>query len=246
MFGTLWIFRRLRGLPLLALLAVTVAASSQTLAPIGSGTSATAQNVEDVLHEMSNKADVIFVGRVVAIRPHDGDGMGAGFIEVDFQVDQAIRDCAIGAYSMREWAGLWSGDAHRYQVGQRLLMMLHAPGASGLSSPVGGLDGAIPIRGMADASPLTTADANPPVPMADLRWLGAKVLHSGSYVLQAPLSPAPLTLGQQTVSSGNPIVNPIVSADDTSSRASTPVQQVTVDTVVKLLTSWKKATDDGL
>jgi hypothetical protein len=229
----------------MALLAVTIAASSQTLASSGSGAAATAQNVEDVLHGMSDKADVIFVGRVVAIRPHDGEGMGAGFVEVDFQIDQAIRGCTGGAYAMREWAGLWSGNAHRYEVGQRLLMMLHAPGASGLSSPVGGLDGAIPIRGVADASPLAAAEANPPVPMADLRWLGAKVLHTVSYVLQAPLSSAPLTVGEQTVSSDNPIVNPIVSAEDGSSRASTPVQQATVDTVVKLLSSWKKATDDG-
>ena len=242
MFGTLWIFRWLRGLSAVTLLAMSVAAPAQSLA---SGAAAVAQNVEDVLHEMSDRADVIFVGQVVAIRPHDGDGMGAGYVEVDFQMDQAIRGCSGGAYALREWAGLWSGDAHRYRVGQRLLMMLHAPGASGLSSPVGGLDGAIPIRGVADASPLATATANAPVPMADLRWLGAKVLHSSSYVLQGALSPAPLTVEQQAAASDNAIVNPIVSADDSSSRASTPVQQATVDTVVKLLTSWKKATDDG-
>lgn len=122
-------------------------------------------------------------------------------------------------------------------------MLLHAPGTSGLSSPVGGLDGAIPVRGAADASPLAVA-SNSPVPMADLRWLGAKVLHPVSYVLQAPLLPAPLIPGQQLSASSNAISNPIISVDDGSSRASTPMQQVTVDTVVKLLTSWKKATDD--
>ncbi len=244
MFGTFGIFRGLRGLPAVALLTMTVAAYSQTSVSASSGGVAVAQNVEDVLHQMSDRADVIFVGQVVAIRPHDGDGMGAGFVEVDFEVDQAIRGCTGGAYVLREWAGLWSGDANRYRVGQRLLMMLHAPGASGLSSPVGGLDGAIPIRGVADASPLTTAVANPPVPIADLRWLGAKVLHSSSYVLQATLSAAPLTVEQQMADSENSVVNPIVAADDGSSRASTPVQQAAVDTVVKLLTSWKKATDD--
>jgi hypothetical protein len=227
-----------------ALLAVMIAASAQTLTATGSGAVAAAQNVEDVLHQMSDEADVIFVGQVVAIRPHDGDGMGAGFVEVDFQVDQAIRGCAGGAYAMREWAGLWSGNAYRYQVGQRLLMMLRAPGVGGMSSPVDGLDGAIPIRGVADASPLAEAVTNAPAPIADLRWVGAKVVHPVSYVLQAPLSPAPLTAGQQADYSGNPIVNPIVSTDDGSSRASTPAQQATVDTVVKLLTSWKKATDD--
>jgi len=223
----------------------TVVAYSQTSASAGSGTVAAAQNVEDVLHQMSNRADVIFVGQVVAIRPHDGDGMGSGFVEVDFEVDQAIRGCAGGAYALREWAGLWSGEANRYRVGQRLLMMLHAPGASGLSSPVGGLDGAIPIQGVADASPQATAAANPPVPVADLRWLGAKVVHSSSFVLQAALSAAPLTVEQQMAGSGEAVVSPVVAAEDGSSRASIPVQQATVDTVVKLLTSWKKATDDG-
>lgn len=245
MFGTWWMFRGVRGLGVAALLAVTATAFPQTLAATGSATGPTAQNVEDVLHEMSDRADVIFVGQVAAIRPHDGDGLGAGFVEVDFQIDQAIRGCSGGSYAMREWAGLWSGDANRYRVGQRLLMMLHAPGASGLSSPVGGLDGAIPIRGVADASSLTEAVTNPSAPIADLRWLGAKVVHSVSYVLQAPLTAAPLTLGQQTSDSGDLIANPVAAAEDGSSRASTPAQQAPVDTVVKLLTSWKKATDDG-
>jgi hypothetical protein len=243
MYGTLWMFRGLRALPVAMLLMMTVAAYPQTSTMASSGGVAVAQNVEDALHQMSDRADVIFVGQVVAIRPHDGDGMGAGFVEVDFQVDQAIRGCAGGAYALREWAGLWSGNANRYRVGQRLLMMLHAPGASGLSSPVDGLDGAIPIEGVADAAPLVAGGANPP-PVADLRWLGAKVLHSSSYVLQATLSTAPLTVEQQMAGSGNPVVNPIVAIDDGSGRASTPVQQATVDTVVKLLTSWKKATDN--
>lgn len=244
MFGTFWVFRWLHALPAVLLLLMTVGAYSQTSASAGSGTVAGAQNVEDVLHEMSDRADILFVGRVVAIRPHDGDGLGSGFVEVDFQIDRAIRGCAGGAYVLREWAGLWSGDANRYRVGQSLLMMLHAPGASGMSSPVDGLDGAIPIRGVADASALATAVADSPVPMADLRWLGAKVVHSASYVLQATLLPAPLTVEQQMAGSSNSLANPIVAPDDGSSRASTSVQQATVDTVVKLLTSWKKATDD--
>ena len=245
MFGALWRFRWVRGLPAAALLAVTIAAFSQIPLSAGStAATATAQSVEDVLHQMSDRADVIFVGTVTAIRPHDGNGMAAGFVEIDFEIDQAIRGCTGGAYVMREWSGLWSGNAHRYQVGQRLLMMLHAPGASGMSSPVGGLDGAIPIRGTADPSPVAEAAANPPAPMADLRWLGAKVAHPAVYVLQAPLTPAPLVAGQQAVDSENLIANPVASAEDSSSRASTPVQQAPVDTVVKLLASWKRATGD--
>ena len=204
------------------------------------------QSVEDVLHQMSDKADIIFVGQVAAIRPHEDNGTDAGSVEIDFDVDEAIRGCAGGAYVLREWAGLWSGDAHRYRVGQRLLMMLHAPGAGGLSSPVGGMDGAIPIRGVAGASPLAVSAADAPVPVADLRWLGAKVVHPASYVLERAISPAPLSMEQEMAPAANLIVNPASSEseDDTSARASTPAQQASIETIVRLLTSWKKATDD--
>ena len=124
------------------------------------------------------------------------------------------------------------------------MIMLHAPGASGMSSPVGGMDGAIPLRGVADASQLAGVAANSPVPVADLRWLGAKVAHPMSYVLQPALSPAPLSMERQMALAAKLIVNPAASIDDSSARASTPAQQASVDTLVKLLTSWKKATDD--
>src|SRR5260370_85850 len=130
------------------------------------------QTVVDVLHQLSDKADVIFAGQVLAIRRPNG-----GVVEVEFRLDQAIRGCAAGTpYILREWAGLWAGDNQRYRVGQRLLMLLHAPSAAGMSSPVGGLAGAIPIR--QGARPLTHADdvATPPQPpYVDLRWLGAKL-----------------------------------------------------------------------
>jgi hypothetical protein len=240
----LWILRSAS-----ALLAVTLpmmAAWAQDPSSSRSGLSAMPQNVEDVLHQMSDKADVIFIGQVLAIRPHDDGGTTAGYVEIDFRVDQAIRGCTVGAYALREWAGLWSGDARRYQAGQRLLMMLHAPGVGGLSSPVGGMDGAIPIRGEANTSPLAEAAAvtTPPVPEVDLRWLGAKVAHPVSYLLQPILSPTPLTVGEQTAPASNLIASPTVPQGDGSSRASIPGQQASVDTVVQLLSSWKEATDD--
>lgn len=104
------------------------------------------QDVETALHQMSDKADVIFVGHVTAVKRQDGEGIASGVVEVDFQVDQAVRGCTAGTpYALREWAGLWEADDQRYRVGQRLLMLLHAPGAAGMSSPVDGMDGAIPI-----------------------------------------------------------------------------------------------------
>src|ERR1700735_844058 len=96
--------------------------------------------VEDALHHMSDQAGVVFLGEVVAIRHIAGEGGASGVVEVEFRVDQAVRGCTGGSsYVLREWAGLWSGGDQRYRVGQRLLMLLHAPGAGGVTSPVGGM-----------------------------------------------------------------------------------------------------------
>jgi hypothetical protein len=241
----LWIVRGASALLAVTLpMAVALAQAPSSSSP---GLAAMPQSVEDVLHQISDRADVIFVGQVLAIRPHDDGGTTAGYVEIDFRVDQAIRGCTVGAYALREWAGLWSGDARRYQAGQRLLMMLHAPGAGGLSSPVGGMDGAIPIRGAANTSPLAEAAAvaTPPVPEADLRWLGAKVARPVSYLLQPVLSPTPLTVGEQTAPANNLIAGYIVPEGDGSSRASISAPQASVDTLVQLFSSWKEATDDG-
>jgi len=223
---------------------VTLLASScaaQTSAPIP-------QTVEDVLHQMSDKADIIFVGQVVALHFSIEGGTASGIVAIDFHVDQAVRGCSAGGtYVLREWAGLWSGDGQRYQLGQRLLMMLRAPGPSGLSSPVAGLDGAIPIHQGIAAAPLSEASASPQISVVDLRWLGAKLEHPATYRLQSVLSPTPLTVSQQMASapssSGELIAN-AVTAEDSSSRVSVPIQQASVDTVLQLLASWRKASSD--
>jgi len=85
------------------------------------------RTVEDVLHGMSDQADVIFLGEVIVVRAHEDEGVASGYVEVDFRVDRAIRGVTGDTYTLREWAGLWSGNARRYQPGERLLMLLHAP-----------------------------------------------------------------------------------------------------------------------
>ncbi len=126
-----------------------------------------AESVESVLHAMVGRAGVIFTGTVSAVRRRPAADGGAGVVEVEFAVDRGLRGSVTGGrYVLREWAGLWEGTDERYRVGQRLLMLLHAPGASGLSSPVAGMNGAIPIRPGANA----TAEAT-----VDLRWVAAQV-----------------------------------------------------------------------
>src|SRR5665213_651367 len=76
-------------------------AHAQIPSPGSSSGVAMPQNVEDVLHQMSDRADIIFVGHAATIRPNDGDGMATGFVEIDFNVEQPIRGCAGGTYVLR-------------------------------------------------------------------------------------------------------------------------------------------------
>ncbi len=124
-----------------------------------------------VLVEMATHAGVIFAGEVAAVRRHDPQG----YVEIEFRVDSAVRGCATGGtYRVREWAGRWLGHSERYRAGQRLLMMLTAPGPAGLSAPVYDTDGAIPIVG---GSAGTADDAGVAAePVVDLRLLAARVV----------------------------------------------------------------------
>ena len=225
------------------------------MAPMGWGqasTSAGSQTVTDVLHQMSDRADVIFMGQVLTVHLPEGGGPASGIVEIQFRVDEAIRGCQTGPYVLHEWGGLWAGGSGRYRVGQRLLMLLHAPGAGGLSSPVGGLDGAIPIRqsGIV-ASPAESTTPPPSLPFVDLRWLGTRVPRAVSYRDKAvrPANAFPqLSPGQQrvetVVASGAragdvPVILPLgyTSVAD----ASVPAQQASVAAVLGLLTTWQKA-----
>ena len=185
--------------------------------------------VEDALHRMSDQAGVIFLGEVVAIRHIAGEGGASGVVEVEFSVEQAVRGCtAGGSYVLREWAGLWSGGDQRYRVGQRLLMLLHAPGAGGVTSPVGGMDGAIPIRGAASLIQATAAVSSTPSPVADLRWVGARLQRSIAYG-------EPST---RLVTASN--ATKTAAVDGASGEASTAAQQASVSVVVNMLAGWQK------
>jgi hypothetical protein len=209
-------------------LAVSVALGQD----LPSASSTTPQTVVDVLHQLSDKADVIFAGQVMAIR-HPKDGV----VEIEFRVDQAIRGCSAGTpYLLHEWAGLWAGDTQRYRIGQRLLMLLHAPSAAGMSSPVGGLDGAIPIR-QSGAAPSHGVTPRQP-PFVDLRWLGTRLPRTVSYRNE----PAEVESGQ-TPRGLTARVTPLTIAggNASSGEASVPAQQASVDAVIGMLTSWQKA-----
>jgi len=137
------------------------------------------QTAPDALHAMTELAGVIFAGQVVAVRWHGAADGAAGVVEITFAVDDAVRGvrgASGGSYTLREWAGLWPGGDEPFRVGQRYLMLLHSPGTAGLSSPVGGMDGAIPIRGGAAGIGR----------IVDLSWVATKVVTPTVY-LPAPM-----------------------------------------------------------
>ncbi len=178
--------RRRLGRWAIGCLLVTVCAPAQVrarpLAYDGVDAAGDVVSVAAALRTMAEQAGVIFVGTVRSVRRVDGDGFsGVGVLEVTFQVEQAVRGVAGPSYVLREWGGLWPPGQAGFAVGDRRLMLLHSPGVTGLSSPVGGAQGAIPVVGAGmrvGRSSGVTASAQPVV---DLRWIAATVAHRVSF-----------------------------------------------------------------
>jgi hypothetical protein len=149
---------------------------------------------EAVLTGMANQAGVIFAGQVVGINRADENG----YVDVMFQVAQAVKGCTVGSYTVREWVGLWTGQADRYHVGQSLLMLLTAKSVAGFSAPVNGMNGAIPLTangfapvvkdGVAPADTAANGDAANRV-LADLRWIRAQAVRGVGTVAAAKTGP---------------------------------------------------------
>jgi hypothetical protein len=143
------------------------------------------------VQSLAQRAGVIFTGQVISIRARSPQGqwIAAGSpsasqpvtasmrVEISFQVEQGIRGVASGStYTLREWGGLWTAgvDDGRYRFHQRALVMLY-PTRGVLSSPVGGMDGVLPLRGPANAS------------LVDLSWIQAR-LQRAQPIAAAPIA----------------------------------------------------------
>ncbi|HEX2917127.1 MAG TPA: hypothetical protein VHN81_01320 [Edaphobacter sp.] len=179
---------------------------------------------------MSDLAGIIFVGEVTAIRDTPGQQGASGIVEIDFRINQALRGCTAGStYTLREWAGLWEAGDQRYRIGQRLLMMLHSPTDSGVSSPVDGMNGAIPIipptsnSASSSSQMLATAASATSPPVADLRWIAAQLARAAPYT----------TSGAHVTAESLPSILTATTLDQ--------AQQTPLPTVVQMLASWQKA-----
>jgi hypothetical protein len=128
--------------------------------PMAQGQTSPPSDIGAALSAMSAQAAVIFAGEVQSVKRTGATsttlGGSAGIVEIQFQVENAVKGVVAGStYTMREWAGLWNGISTAnglgggglecFHVGERALYFLRAPGPGGLSSPVDGMDGVLPL-----------------------------------------------------------------------------------------------------
>lgn len=144
------------------------------------GQSSIPATADELIQQMSLSAAIIFAGEVVTVR-HPGGFSGSpedaseGVVEIDFRVDQPVLGVqGKSIYTLREWSGLWTGGTERYHAGQRLLMLLRAPNPAGLTAPVHGSEGAIPLRGIGAAPGPYDSTSAAAEWMVDIRWLQAQ------------------------------------------------------------------------
>jgi hypothetical protein len=144
------------------------------------------------LRNLGDRAATVFAGEVTAIRP-----LG-GVVEIDFRVDQSLKGQPSGTVVLREWSGLWAAGQPRYRLGERAVVFLNPPATNGLSSPVGGMDGILPLRPGASFS-------------VDIQRLRTRVLRAAGDPMVAstgPMSVAAVATAAFGSPTNLPILNP--------------------------------------
>lgn len=154
----------------------------------------------EALQQMAARAGVVFVGHVLSVHlpenyvgsPEDAT---EGLVEVRFAIDVPIRGTQPGEsqFLLKEWSGLWTDATPRYRVGERLLVLLHTPSPAGLSSPVDGTDGILPLTGTGPTPSPEDTTATPGTLQVDLRWVQTKLLRQPAPGGPNPVSPDPVT-----------------------------------------------------
>jgi hypothetical protein len=205
------------------------------------------QSTAAALARMAALAGVIFAGQVTAVRRPIGyagspQSAAEGIIEVEFRVDAAVRGATAGSvFMLKEWAGLWAGGIERYRVGERLLLFLHAPNAQGMSSPIDGMDGAVPLEGNGTAPGARDAFSTAGTWMVDLRWLQAQVLRGSvserGAMPMRDLSQSHAAVGGAARGPGGPVSWRAVSAMPQTRSTEA------LETVLSLCREWEQQTD---
>jgi len=125
------------------------------------------------LSPLMRAAGTIFSGQVTSVRMVPAQAGAVACVEIRFRVSHGFRGVHAGQeLVIREWEGLWARGPH-YRVGERLMLFLYPPGASGLTSPVGGASGRLPVD---DSGRIVTPHSAHPIPYRDF----ARALRAGA------------------------------------------------------------------
>lgn len=199
--------------------------TSQRVAPVVAE-AVPATTVQDELRTLTEEAAVIFEGEVVSIERKEGS------VDVRWRIEEAVRGVAGAEYVQREWSGLWT-NGDRYTVGQRSLVMLHAPSVAGFSSPVRGMDGVMPLKGDAVSGTVDLRWILTHVQRADVSASGGvtAVRTIGSLLRAAPVSSAVAgrSIGAQSA---------VVPQDAAGTEATTADGVAERETVMSLMRAW--------
>jgi hypothetical protein len=135
-------------------------------------------------------------------------------------------------------------------------MLLHSPGAAGLSSPVGGMDGAIPIRGTGRAQATgeaETGSAGTGAPadgrVVDLRWVATRVAQPLQYRISPVVHATALSVPVQEDAAESASIMQSANGGSAGAAANgatpaTALQGTAYTTVLAMLRGWEK-TDDA-
>ncbi len=144
------------GLCVLLLLACAAAPPATAVGPRRASSAAT-------LQQLSRHAGFIFRGRVLRVERLRGGSGSPATVQVTFLVIEGIRGTRSGDHlTIREWAGAWAAGRPRYRAGQELLLFLYPLSRMGLTSPVGGEAGILPLDAQLPAPALAAPPAVTP------------------------------------------------------------------------------------
>jgi hypothetical protein len=118
----------------------TQIAAAQAAHQVGeAGQLGSASSTQDLLTQMVKRSSVIFAGGVYAVQsPQDKPGVS----DIYLRVDQSVRGVDTGkGFVLR----LPQAEGQSFHQGDHFFLLLGAPDASGLSQPVGGLLGILPV-----------------------------------------------------------------------------------------------------
>lgn len=97
--------------------------------------------------QVARAAGLIFTGTVVSVRSHaPSQASPVATVEAKFLVDRGIAGAHSGqVVTIREWAAVWPMQRPMRRDGSLALFFFYPPSAAGLTSPVGGPVGQVPL-----------------------------------------------------------------------------------------------------